>query len=405
MKVKSTFASHPRYSLMTFILFWCGLIILSSMYITIPLLSMFSSLFSIPLKQAAWLGSAFAFCYALGCLIYGPFSDRFGRKIFLVVSLSLLALVTFITGFVDHFYTLVALRALQGLIAAAFAPISLVYAGEMFPREKRVMVIGYISLGFFMAAIIGQVFSGLIDQLFNWNTLFFILGILYFLTTLMVIRFLPQEPPPEQKENILLKFKKMFALLKKKQLLLAFPITFMVLFSLVGLYTILGHYVSDIYGLNTDDILMIRGIGIVGMLISPFAGQLAKRFGMLTVLRTGLICAIVGIVCVGFSPSLSFMVLMTILFVFGLSLVNPINISLISELSGAARGGALSFNAFILFLGASSAPFVAIRILEVGQYQIAFLLLALLLSLSLLSSLFIQNKEQESSLSEMKIDA
>ncbi|MCQ6266766.1 MFS transporter [Fictibacillus sp. WQ 8-8] len=135
---------EKKYSIMTLILLWSGLVIVSSMYVTIPLTTVFTGTFHKTANQAAWIGSAFSLCYAIGCLLYGPFSDMYGRKIFLASSISALAIVSFIIGFIDHFSGLVMLRALEGLIAAAFAPISFVYAAEMFPPEKRLTAVGFI---------------------------------------------------------------------------------------------------------------------------------------------------------------------------------------------------------------------------------------------------------------------
>ncbi len=115
------------------------------MYITIPLADVFTQAFQISAAQAAWIGSSFSLCYALGCLLYGPFSDRYGRKVFLVAGIIGLTVVTVAIGFVDSYYGLIVFRGVQGLVAAAFAPISLVYAGEMFPPHKRLTAVGLYS--------------------------------------------------------------------------------------------------------------------------------------------------------------------------------------------------------------------------------------------------------------------
>ena len=120
-----------KYNFMTFILSWSGLMILMSMFITIPLTSVFMAELKISIDEAVWIGSAFSFCYAICCLIYGPLSDKYGRKIFLVGGISLLTVATFAIGFTDNYYVLLVLRAIQGIAAAAFAPISLVYAGRI----------------------------------------------------------------------------------------------------------------------------------------------------------------------------------------------------------------------------------------------------------------------------------
>nr|WP_279664009.1 MFS transporter [Ectobacillus ponti] len=381
---------------MTAILFWCGLVVLMSMYITIPLTPVFTRSFHVSLARAAWMGSCFSLCYALGCLLYGPFSDRYGRKIFLTASMGLLAAVTLACGFTDHFYGLLLLRGVQGLVAAAFAPIALVYAGEMFPPAKRMTAVGFISSGLLMAGIAGQVFSSLVNEYWGWHTIFVILGVLYALTALLVLVYLPKDDIARPQENILMKFGQMSALLKQTQLLLAFSVTFMLLLSLVGMYTILGSYLASAFHLTNQDILYVRAAGIAGMLISPFAGRIAQKLGMITVLRSGLALAAFGLLALGISPVLPLIVLMSVLFVAGIAIVTPMNISLISQLAGNARGSAISFNAFILFLGASTGPLLALRLLQAGQYLFAFESFGGILAIGLLLSFAIKPTQSAS---------
>ncbi|WP_110926692.1 MFS transporter [Bacillus massiliglaciei] len=383
--------TQPHYSFITVLLFWCGLVLLSSMYITIPLTATFTEAFHITAAQTAWIGSSFSLCYALGCLLYGPFSDKYGRKIFLTVSMVLLTIVTIAIGFADSYAAMIVLRGIQGLIAAAFAPISLVYAGELFPPNRRLTAIGFISSGLLMASVVGQVFSGFIAETFGWRAIFFILGAVYFLTALVVIFRLPKEQTAKSDDSVLSKFQQMSGLLKRPQLVFTFSITFLLLLSLVGMYTVLGSYLSsDKFGLNAHQILAVRGAGIVGMLLSPFAGRIAGRIGRAAVLRGGLILAAVGLLCIGISPTLPLLVLASIVFVAGIAVVTPVMITLVGQLAGNARGSGISFNAFVLFLGASAGPNLVIGLTRTEHYKLAFDMLSGILLAGFLLSLLIK---------------
>ncbi|MFP7733487.1 MFS transporter [Priestia aryabhattai] len=385
---------HKDYAFITLILFWCGLAILSSMYVTIPLTGMFTMYFNISTNQATWIGSVFSLCYALGCLIYGPFSDKHGRKIFLVCSISLLTIVTLLISLVPNFSGLIFLRAFQGIIAAAFAPISFVYAAETFPAHKRVTALGFISSGLLMASVAGQVFSSVINRLFGWHAIFSMLGGLYLVSSVLVILFLPKDDLPRAKESVWLKFKQMPNLFKQKQLNFIFFITFTLLLTLVGMYTLLGSYLSSPkWGLTDQQVLLIRAAGIVGMLLSPFAGRFAMKMGTEFILRGGLVIAIIGLIGLGLSPSVVLMVISSVIYVAGIAIVTPITISLINQLGGASRGSAVSFNAFILFLGASSGPVLAVCLISTGHFRLAFESLASMLVIGLGVSMFIRSKK------------
>ncbi|GAA0299531.1 MFS family permease [Gracilibacillus halotolerans] len=78
--VNRIIALQSHTSVWTVVLFWCGLVIVASNYLTIPLLAIFSETFHLSLTNVAWVGSSFSLCYAIGSLISGPMSDRYGRK-------------------------------------------------------------------------------------------------------------------------------------------------------------------------------------------------------------------------------------------------------------------------------------------------------------------------------------
>ncbi|MFV8827813.1 MFS transporter [Alkalihalobacterium sp. APHAB7] len=385
--------TKQSFSLMTGVLVWCGLVVLSSMYITIPLISVFSSTFEVSLQQAALTGSVFSLFYALGCLISGALSDRFGRKAFLIIGICSITIVTLLIGFVESFYWLLILRAIQGAVASVYAPISLVYVGEVYPTEKRLTTIGFITSGFLTAAIFGQVLSSAIHELWSWPVIFFTLTALYFISSLLVIFVLPREERNSNGVRVWDIFKQMAVLLKNKQLLLTFFITFLTLFSLVAMYTILGSYLSiNTFGLSSQEILTVRAVGIFGIILAPFAGKLSNRYGISNVLRVGMVLATLGVAMIGIFSNLILIVLMSVVFVAGIALVCPVTISMVSILGEKVRGTAVTFNAFILFVGASAGPVIAIFLLDVLNYTISFIVLGAILFIGWIVSMYIKVK-------------
>ena len=379
-----------KYNFMAFILSWSGLMVLMSMFITIPLSSVFMTELNISMEESVWIGTAFSLCYAICCLLYGPLSDKYGRKVFLVSGISLLTVATFAIGFTENYYVLLLLRAVQGIGAAAFAPVSLLYAGGLFPQGKRVTVIGYITAGFLMASVIAQLFGVTIQASFGWQAIFISHGILYFVTAILVIFFLPKDHIQNSDESLLRKFFQMKDVLKKPNLCLTFFITFMLLFSLVGMYTILGSYLaSEKFEFTEQQIFYVRALGLIGMLTTVFAGKIINRLGILITQRCALGLASVAIFAMGMGSSSIFIIICSLLFVAGVTLMVPVNISLVSEKAGAARGSAVLFNTFILFLGASVGPMIATRLMEFGNYILAFSIFGVVLFVGFVVSLFI----------------
>lgn len=58
------------------------------------------------------------------------------------------------------------------------------------------------------------------------------------------------------------------------------------------------------FGLNDSQIIMVRAAGIIGMIASPFAGLLVRKFSAVKFVRGGLLLAAAGLVLIGISASL-----------------------------------------------------------------------------------------------------
>ncbi|NLY79850.1 MAG: MFS transporter [Lysinibacillus sp.] len=379
-----------KYNLMSFILTWSGLVILMSMFVTIPLTLIFVHELHISETSATWIGSIYSLCFATGCLIYGPLSDKYGRKIFLVIGIITLTIGTFITGFIQQFEIVLIMRAIQGFAAAAFAPLSLVYVSEVFPFEKRLSVTGYISSGFLMAAVVAQVFGITVNSLYNWQAIFLFLGIIYFITALLVIFYLPNDRVADTEKSLLNRYIQMKYLFKNSKLCISFFIMFTLYFTLMGMYTLLGRYLQSEFNFTEENILFVRALGIFSMLACVFAGKAGNHFGVLRLLQLALILAGVSLFLMGFSKIPTLIILFSLLFVAGIAGVVPLNISLVVKNSGAVRGSAVLFNAFSLFLGASVGPLVASHLIQKGIIDLAFIVFSVVLFIGLILSVFLR---------------
>jgi len=385
-----------NYSLMTMILCWAGMAVMSSLYVTLPLISLFSDRYSITLTQAASAGSIFSLGFAVGCLVYGALSDKYGRKKVIFIGLIALTIISILLGMADHFLWILILRGLQGAAAATFSPVALAYAVEMFPAEKRVTTIGFISTGFLVAGIVGQVISSWMSQEYGWNAVFYLLAAVYAVTSLLVLWFLPKGEIQQAHTNIWAPLKQIGTVFTQKYLVLGYIVALVLLMSFVSMYTVLGNYLSGPdFGLSKQEILYVRLAGVLGMLISPFAGKLASWMGVRSVLRGGLLLAVIGLASLGMFTSLPLVIVMSVIFVAGIALSVPSLVSLIGQLGGKARGIAVSVYTFILFAGTSLGPILSIHLMKISSYFTTFILLALVLGVGLLAACLIRRETPE----------
>ncbi|MBU7315732.1 MFS transporter [Paenibacillus oleatilyticus] len=380
---------EQRYSLITLILFFSGLTIMSSFYATIPLISVFSKEFSVPEGQAVWTSSLFTLSFAIGCLVFGPLSDRIGRKKVMLGGLVALTIVTIILGFQSNLYSTIVFRGIQGLTAATFSPIVLPYVMELFPQNRKVFALSCMSAGFLMAGIVGQVFSSFVSFHLGWQYVFIILAAIYFILTLLMISFIPNLPA--NGVRVAEAFKQMRKTLGQKSLWFAFVIALVMLLSFVGMYTALGKFLSSpLFGFSNQQILYVRSVGIIGMLLSLFAGALVKRFSVIPILRSAIILSAAALILLGFGANMVFIVVISVVFVSGIAVAIPSLVSLVGELGGAARGAAISIYTVIVNLGATIGPILVVQLLGTGNYVLTFSILACCLLLGFLATFFVK---------------
>ncbi|WP_249871409.1 MFS transporter [Oceanobacillus saliphilus] len=384
--------------IVTILLFSCALFIVSSVYVTTPLTSEFSNIYQVSPTAAAWPTSIFSVFYAIGFLLFGPLSDRFGRKQIILFGLCTLTLVTMAIGLVDSFQWFLLLRGLQGFMAATFAPSALAYVYDVFPEFKIPTVIGFISFGFVTAGIFGQVLAGIVNQTFDWQMVFIVFGCIYLGCSFFVYFFLPEGIHVKRKLVVNKYLQKVKEIFTTKLLLLSYLITVMLLLTFIGMYTVLGVYLSSSpFNLSDKEILIIRALGFIGMLISPFTGYFIKRFGLIPVFRMGLLISVLGLTTVGAVTNLILIAGLTIFYVAGISITFPSIMILVGNLGGEDRAVAASFYTFILFIGATLGPIVATTFMQLGSYFTTLLFLAFLMAIGLIASFFIHIKSESRS--------
>jgi len=377
------------YTSIILILFFAGLVIMSSFYVTIPLITVLSKEFSVSEGETVWISSMFTLCFAVGCLLFGPLSDRYGRKKIMLWGIAVLTIVTIFLGFQSSLYAVILFRGIQGLTAATFSPVVLPYVMELFPQNKRVFAVSCMSTSFLMAGIIGQVYSSYVSTHLGWQYVFIILAAIYCLLTLLILFFIPNLPP--NGTSVANAFHQMSKTLAQKSLWFAYVITFVMLLSFVGMYTALGEFLSSsLFGFTNQQMLYVRSVGVLGMLMSLFAGGLIKRYSVIPILRSAIILSAIGLILLGFGSNMVFIIVMSVVFVSGIAIAIPSLVSLVGELGGASRGAAISIYTVIVNLGATIGPILVIQLLLTGNYILTFSILACCLLLGFLATFFVQ---------------
>ncbi|WP_165921255.1 MFS transporter [Paenibacillus albiflavus] len=380
---------------LTILLVWCAIAVLCSLYAAIPLLPLIGEEFNTPLTTTAWTGTSFSIGYMIGCLFFGALSDRYGTRLIILIGMFLLAIISPLVGLSTSLLSIILMRAFQGIIAASYAPAALAYIAESYPEHSKITTLGYLSTGMLSAGVIGQLFSGAITATLHWSYVFYSLGIIYLISAMLLTWTF------RQNQSIRIRLhssstsyslrQQYMAVIGNRKLYPVFLITITILFAFVAMYTLLGVQLnSSTFNLSQGDILLVRGFGIVGILLSPLAGELVKRMRFTMILKMNLAISLFSAIAMGYSTGVTIVVFFSICFVAGIALTTPILVALISRLAEAGTATlAINLYSLVLFLGAALGPLAAAYSIVYVGLQLSYALLALLLSLSFITTYFV----------------
>lgn len=129
----------------------------------------------------SWVFSSYLLMNAVTVLIYGKLSDLFGRKPILIFGIILFLIGSLLCGFATSMTMLIIFRLIQGFGAGAVMPIATTIVGDIYSKEERAKIQGYLSSVWGISAISGPAIGGVLVEFASWHYVFWInipLGVL-----------------------------------------------------------------------------------------------------------------------------------------------------------------------------------------------------------------------------------
>jgi DHA1 family bicyclomycin/chloramphenicol resistance-like MFS transporter len=120
--------------------------------------------------------TAFTIFMAFGQLVYGPVSDRIGRRRPLLFGLSIYVVGSILCTFASSPTMLIVGRMLQGAGGCAGVVLSRAIVRDMYQGSRAVRALAHVSMGVSIAPILSPLLGGQIDVWFGWRTSFGFLG-------------------------------------------------------------------------------------------------------------------------------------------------------------------------------------------------------------------------------------
>jgi len=275
--------------------------------------------------------SAYLIGFAAGQIIYGPVSDRHGRKPVLIGAIALYCAASLACALSTSIEMLIVARAFQALggsggIVLTRAIVRDIYSGAHAGRELS--VIGSVMA---LAPVLAPILGGLIQTAFGWRMTFLALVGAGFAGAAVVWALLPETLNPRATEPVSLpSMLRSYRIVGRNRAYLAYlSITAA---SYAGLFAWISgsaFVLQDLYGLAPFDFGVAFALGSVGYMAgSAIAARLVIRIGLDGVLGLGgCACAAGGLAMVaavafGLMSSMSLVLPMAV-YLAGLGMVLP----------------------------------------------------------------------------------
>ncbi len=173
-------------------LFLATAFIFANMYTTQAILPVLSQDFRVSAPTAGLTVSMLVLAVAFGSLLYGPLSDRIGRKPVMVGVSLLVTLPTLLCGLAPNFAALVVLRAMQGFLMPGLTSVAIPYVNEEFAGKRRGLAMGIYVFGQTIGGLFARSGSALLTGLFSWRIALLAFTLPTLIAALAMWRFLPE---------------------------------------------------------------------------------------------------------------------------------------------------------------------------------------------------------------------
>ena len=226
--------------------------------------------------------SSYLFGFGFAQLIYGPITDRFGRRAPMIFGLSLYIICSLAIVIVPSFAGLLVLRFIQGAGAASTRVVTVSIVRDVFGGRAMAEVMSLIMMVFMIVPIIAPGTGQVIMLFSNWHMIFLFIGAVAAAVLVWMWFRLPETLASEDVRPLTLKsIAEGFRIVLTNRIALCYTISSTFIFgALFGFINSAQQIYVGIYGLGVWFPLAFAAVAAFMSLSSFLNSKLVGRYGM-----------------------------------------------------------------------------------------------------------------------------
>jgi YNFM family putative membrane transporter len=249
----------------------------ATMYSTQAILPELGRSFGVGPARAGLTVSLLILSIAFGAWLWGPISDRIGRRRTLLTASSLLVIPAALAPLAPSFGLLLVCRVAQGLCMPGLLTVGVPYVMATFGHRHGARVMGWYVGSLVVGGLIGRVGVSLLTAAVGWRGALGAIALLPLAATLVMKRSLPPDPAPPTSRPALRVT--LAAVSRNRTLLAATALGAGLFFSFVGVFSYAEYRLQrPPFSLGTTASSLIFLLWLLGG-VGPLAGRVAERFG------------------------------------------------------------------------------------------------------------------------------
>lgn len=150
--------------------------------------------------QSGLVISSFWLSSALMTLLAGWASDKFGSRKIIVIAVFMISLFSLLTGMIGSFMAILAIRFILGLGDGGLPTGSGVAITEIFKKDVRARAKSMLLAAQLIGGVLALYLAGLIADTWGWRRMFYIIGGVGLIVTLLLFKF--YNPPKLIKQQV-----------------------------------------------------------------------------------------------------------------------------------------------------------------------------------------------------------